>query len=199
MTVASIGLRLGPLGLAITPLGGGVLRLMLLAFDAHTTATHVGQTTGNENHCHDSEDQHVEHGSLEHNPFSRPKVFLRPAQPMERIWADRMQAHRWPLTRVIEPLPLSRRVVGVSDDNEHSDGSQPTLTRSEFTDLYAFSADMAPFVIGVALSRSGGVPRWLAVLFAFGLELAEPAAPVGIAKTVLLMAPFATRWSDYQR
>ena len=45
--------------------------------------------------------------------------------------------------------------------------------------------------MGVALWRSGRVPRWLAVLFALGLELAEQTASVGIDKVVLQMAPFA--------
>jgi len=39
--------------------------------------------------------------------------------------------------------------------------------------------------------RCGRVPRWLAVLFALGFELAEQTASVGIAKGVLQMAPFA--------
>jgi hypothetical protein len=60
-----------------------------------------------------------------------------------------------------------------------------------FTDVYAFSEFVAPIVMGVALWRSGRAPRWLAVLFALGLELAEQTASVGIAKVILQMAPFA--------
>jgi hypothetical protein len=45
--------------------------------------------------------------------------------------------------------------------------------------------------MGVALWRSRRVPRWLAVLFVVGFELAEQTASVGLAKVVLLMAPFA--------
>jgi hypothetical protein len=60
-----------------------------------------------------------------------------------------------------------------------------------FTDVYAFSEFVAPIIMGVSLWRSGRVPRWLAVLFALGFELAEQTASVGIAKVVLQMAPFA--------
>ena len=60
-----------------------------------------------------------------------------------------------------------------------------------FTDLYAFSEFAAPIIMGVALWRSGRVPRWLAVLFALGFELAEQTASVGIVKVVVQMAPFA--------
>jgi hypothetical protein len=60
-----------------------------------------------------------------------------------------------------------------------------------FTDVYALSEFVAPIIMGVALWRSGRVPRWLAVLFAMGFELAEQTASAGIAKVVLQMAPFA--------
>jgi hypothetical protein len=60
-----------------------------------------------------------------------------------------------------------------------------------FTAVYAFSEFVAPIIMGVALWRSGRVPRWLAVLFALGFELAEQTASLGIAKVVLRMAPFA--------
>jgi hypothetical protein len=61
----------------------------------------------------------------------------------------------------------------------------------DFTDVYAFSEFLAPIIMGVALWRSRRVPRWLAVLFAAGFELAEQTASVGIARVVLQMAPFA--------
>jgi hypothetical protein len=60
-----------------------------------------------------------------------------------------------------------------------------------FTDVYAFGEFVGPIIMGVALWRSRSVPRWLAILFAFGFELAEQTASVGIAEVVLLMAPFA--------
>ena len=60
-----------------------------------------------------------------------------------------------------------------------------------FTDVYAFGEFLAPIIMGVALWRSRCVPRWLAVLFAVGFELAEQTASVGPAKVVLQMAPFA--------
>jgi len=60
-----------------------------------------------------------------------------------------------------------------------------------FTYVYAFEEFVAPVIMGIALWRSRGVPRWLAVLFAAGFELAEQTASVGFVKVVLLMAPFA--------
>lgn len=60
-----------------------------------------------------------------------------------------------------------------------------------FTAVYAFSEFFAPIIMGAALWRSRRVPRWLAVLFAVGFELAEQTASVGITKVVLQMAPFA--------
>ena len=60
-----------------------------------------------------------------------------------------------------------------------------------FTDIYALSEYLAPILMGIALWRSGRVPRWLAILFAAGFELAGQTASVGPTKVVLLMAPFA--------
>ena len=60
-----------------------------------------------------------------------------------------------------------------------------------FTDVYAFQEFVAPVIMGIALWRSHSVPRWLAVLFAAGFELAQQTASVGIVKVVLLMAPLA--------
>ena len=60
-----------------------------------------------------------------------------------------------------------------------------------FTDFYAFSESFAPIIMGIALWQSRHVPRWLAVLFAVGFELAEQTASVGIARVALQMAPFA--------
>jgi hypothetical protein len=48
----------------------------------------------------------------------------------------------------------------------------------------------APVVMGFALWRSRAVPRWLAVLFTAGLELAESMGAIGPI-VVLFMAPFA--------
>ena len=44
--------------------------------------------------------------------------------------------------------------------------------------------------MGVALWRSRAVPRWLAVLFTVGVELAESMGAIG-PKVVLFMLPFA--------
>jgi hypothetical protein len=59
-----------------------------------------------------------------------------------------------------------------------------------FTDVYAFGEFVAPVVMGIALWRSHSVPRWLAVLFSVGFELAEQTGSVGITKVVLQMALF---------
>lgn len=59
-----------------------------------------------------------------------------------------------------------------------------------FTDAYAFGEVLAPIIMAVALWRSRRVPRWLAVLFVAGFELAEQTASVGIGRVVLQMAPF---------
>jgi hypothetical protein len=60
-----------------------------------------------------------------------------------------------------------------------------------FTDVYAFGEFVAPIVMGVALWRSRSVPRWLAVLFAVGFELAAQTDSVGPTRVVLQMALFA--------
>jgi hypothetical protein len=59
--------------------------------------------------------------------------------------------------------------------------------------LYAYIAGQyaAPVLMGVALWRSRSVPRWLAVLFAVGLEVAQLASSAGPVIVVLVMLPFA--------
>jgi hypothetical protein len=56
--------------------------------------------------------------------------------------------------------------------------------------VYFASEYAAPVVMGVALWRSRAVPRWLAVLFTAGLEVAESMDAIG-PKVVLFMLPFA--------
>jgi hypothetical protein len=56
--------------------------------------------------------------------------------------------------------------------------------------VYFASEYAAPVVMGYALWRSRAVPRWLAVLFPAGLELAESMGAIG-PKVVLFMLPFA--------
>ena len=56
--------------------------------------------------------------------------------------------------------------------------------------IYFVSEYAAPVVMGYALWRSRRVPRWLAVLFTAGLELAESMGAIG-PKVVLYMLPFA--------
>ncbi len=60
-----------------------------------------------------------------------------------------------------------------------------------FTDLYAVSEFLAPIIMGLALWRSRAVPRWLAILFVAGFELAAQTGSVGPLGVVLQMAPFA--------
>ena len=60
-----------------------------------------------------------------------------------------------------------------------------------FTGVYAFSEFVAPIIMGVALWRSGRVPRWLTALFAVGFEVAAQTGSVGVARVVVQMAPFA--------
>jgi MFS family permease len=58
--------------------------------------------------------------------------------------------------------------------------------------LYAYFIGIyaAPVLMGFALWRSRSVPRWLAVLFFIGLELAEQQSSAGLI-VVLYMLPFA--------
>jgi hypothetical protein len=56
--------------------------------------------------------------------------------------------------------------------------------------VYFASEYAAPVVMGYALWRSRAVPRWLAVLFTAGLEVAESMGAIG-PTVVLFMLPFA--------
>ncbi len=56
--------------------------------------------------------------------------------------------------------------------------------------IYFASEYTAPVAMGLALWRSRAVPRWLAVLFTVGLEIAEAMGAIG-PKVVLFMLPFA--------
>jgi hypothetical protein len=60
-----------------------------------------------------------------------------------------------------------------------------------FLDFYGFGQVIAPILMGVALWRSRTVPRWLAVLFLVGFEVAQQTPSVGIIEVLLLMTPFA--------
>jgi hypothetical protein len=69
-----------------------------------------------------------------------------------------------------------------------------TLFNSEFyqvfTYVYFASEFLAPLLMGIALWRSRAVPRWLAVLFWAGLQVAELMGSYGLI-VVLPMVPFA--------
>ncbi len=58
-----------------------------------------------------------------------------------------------------------------------------------FTDFYAFGEYVAPIVMGIALWRSRAVPRWLAVLFLAGFELAQQTASAVSARGPLAHGP----------
>jgi hypothetical protein len=66
-------------------------------------------------------------------------------------------------------------------------GSTPSQA---FSYVYFLTEYAAPVVMGVALWRSPNVPRWLAVLFAVGLEIAETQSAEGPV-VILYMLPFA--------
>jgi len=59
-----------------------------------------------------------------------------------------------------------------------------------FIYMYFIGIFVAPALMGFALWRSGSVPRWLAVLFFIGLEVAQQQISAGII-VVLYMLPFA--------
>jgi hypothetical protein len=60
-----------------------------------------------------------------------------------------------------------------------------------FAAVYFISIFAAPAVMGFALWRSRSVPRWLAVLFFAGLELAQQLGSIGPLRVILLTLPFA--------
>jgi hypothetical protein len=60
-----------------------------------------------------------------------------------------------------------------------------------FSGLYILGIFAAPVLMGFALWRSRSVPRWLAVLFVLGLEVAQEVSSAGPVLVVLLMLPFA--------
>ncbi len=58
-----------------------------------------------------------------------------------------------------------------------------------FSGLYFLGIFVAPVLMGLALWRSRSVPRWLAVLFVIGLEVAEQQSSSGVV-AVVFMLPF---------
>jgi hypothetical protein len=60
-----------------------------------------------------------------------------------------------------------------------------------FAAVYFIGIFAAPAVMGFALWRSRSVPRWLAVLFFSGLELAQQLGSIGPVRVILLTLPFA--------
>jgi hypothetical protein len=60
-----------------------------------------------------------------------------------------------------------------------------------FSALYFAGIVAAPVLMGFALWRSRSVPRWLAVLFFLGLEVAQQVSSAGPVLVVVFMLPFA--------
>jgi hypothetical protein len=60
-----------------------------------------------------------------------------------------------------------------------------------FSAVYFAGIVLAPVLMGIALWRSRSVPRWLAVLFVAGLELAQQVPSAGPVRVIALMLPFA--------
>ena len=60
-----------------------------------------------------------------------------------------------------------------------------------FSGVYFIGIFAGPVLMGLALWRSRSVPRWLAVLFFIGLEVAQQVASVGPVRVFLFMLPFA--------
>ncbi len=60
-----------------------------------------------------------------------------------------------------------------------------------FAAVYFIGIFVAPALMGFALWRSQGVPRWLAVLFFAGLELAQQLGSIGPVRVILLTLPLA--------
>ena len=60
-----------------------------------------------------------------------------------------------------------------------------------FSALYFIGIVVAPVLMGFALWRSRSVPRWLAVLFLLGLEVAQQVSSAGPVLVIVFMLPFA--------
>jgi hypothetical protein len=60
-----------------------------------------------------------------------------------------------------------------------------------FAAVYFIGIFAGPVLMGLALWRSQSVPRWLAVLFFAGLELAQQLSSIGPVLAILLALPFA--------
>jgi hypothetical protein len=60
-----------------------------------------------------------------------------------------------------------------------------------FSGVYFLGIFVAPVLMGFALWRSRSVPRWLAVLFTIGLEIAQQVPSAGPVLVICFMAPFA--------
>jgi len=124
------------------------------------------------------------------------------ARAPERLCADVMlQVRAEPRPRRIRPRRSYWRPLGSLAAAASAHMSQHAAARFLVTsfhsapsqlavDAYFISEYAAPVLMGFALWRSRSVPRWLAVLFTAGLEIAETQGSGG-PKVVLFMLPFA--------
>ena len=63
-----------------------------------------------------------------------------------------------------------------------------------FSSVYFVGIFAAPVLMGIALWRSRSVPRWLAVLFVFGLEVAQQVPPPGQFSSCCSCSRLRWRW-----
>ena len=82
--------------------------------------------------------------------------------------------------------PITREAAGRFLVASFNSGFEHVFSSAYFVGIY-----LAPVLMGIALWRSRSVPRWLAVLFVVGFELAEQVPSAGPVKVILLMLPFA--------
>jgi hypothetical protein len=82
--------------------------------------------------------------------------------------------------------PLSRQAAAHFLVTSFNSGFEHVFSAVYFIGIFA-----APVLMGIALWRSPSVPRWLAVLFVIGLEVAQQVSSAGPVIVALLMLPFA--------
>ena len=82
--------------------------------------------------------------------------------------------------------PITRQAAGHFLVASFNSGFEQVFSTVYFVGIY-----LAPVLMGIALWRSRSVPRWLAVLFAVGFEVAQQVPSAGPVVVVLVMLPFA--------
>ena len=82
--------------------------------------------------------------------------------------------------------PITHQAAGRFLVTSFNSGFEQVFSAVYFVGIY-----LAPVLMGIALWRSRSVPRWLAVLFVAGLEVAQQVPSAGPVVVVLFMLPFA--------